>query len=265
MKFVWLTDIHLNFLKAVGLHDFLDNLKKLDADAILIGGDIAESQNVVAYLEEIEKSVQIPIYFVLGNHDYYRGSIVETRQKIREFSKTSEFSNWLPGSGIIELSNDTALIGHGSWADTRLGDYSNSQVELNDYYEIKELSGLSKLERKIKMMDLADQAAKFIKENLVQAFMRYDDIYFLTHVPPFKEASWHRGKISDPYWLPHFSCKAVGDVLIEAMMEYPEKHLTVLCGHTHSSGEMTPLPNITVYTGHAEYGVPEVQMVFEVG
>ncbi len=265
MKFAWLTDIHLNFLKAVGLHDFLDNLKKLDADAILIGGDIAESNNIVAYLEEMENSLQIPIYFVLGNHDYYRGSIAETRQKIREFSKISESSHWLPESSIIELGSNTALIGHGSWADTRFGDYSNSQVELNDYYEIKELSGLSKLERKIVMIELADQAASFIKKNLDQAFLKYNHIYFLTHVPPFSEASWHKGKISDPYWMPHFSCKTVGKVLLDIMRGYPEKRLTVLCGHTHSRGEMSPAPNIRVYTGHAEYGVPEVQRVFEVG
>jgi Icc-related predicted phosphoesterase len=263
MKFAWLSDIHTNSLNATGFHSFLDNLKKADLNAILIGGDIAESHNVVAYLEEMEKFLKIPIYFVLGNHDYYRSSIAETRKKVGDFSKESEYSFWLPESSIIKLGSNTALIGHGSWADTQFGDYQNSFVELNDYYEIRELTGLSKLERKIVMMGLAEEAAIFTRQYLTKALEIFDHVYFLTHVPPFRESTWHKGKISDDYWMPHFSCKVVGDVMLDIMQQNPEKHLTVLCGHTHSSGEAFPLQNITVYTGHAEYGVPEIQKIFE--
>jgi len=71
------------------------------------------------------------------------------------------------------------------------------------------------------------------------------------------------GNISDDNWLPHFSCKAVGDVLLEVMEKNPDKQLTVLCGHTHSCGEAHPLPNITVYTGQAEHGSPTIQKEFE--
>ena len=39
--------------------------------------------------------------------------------------------------------------------------------------------------------------------------------------------------------------------------------LTVYCGHTHSSGICEPLPNVTIYTGAAKYGVPVVQKVIE--
>ena len=263
MKFAWLTDIHMNFLNATGFHLFFDNLKRANVDAILIGGDIAESNNIVAYLEEVEKFLKIPIYFVLGNHDYYHSSIAETRKRISAFSGQSDYSFWLPESGIIELDSNTALIGHGSWADTRFGDYLNSFVELNDYFEIKELSGLSKLERELTMMALAEQATTFTRITLVQALDKYDHVYFLTHVPPFRESTWHLGKISDDYWLPHFSCKVVGDAMVEIMQRHPDLKLTVLCGHTHSNGESHPLPNITVYTGHAEYGVPEIQKIFE--
>ena len=63
---------------------------------------------------------------------------------------------------------------------------------------------------------------------------RFQHIMVLTHVPPFREACWHEGRISDDNWLPHFTCKAVGDVLIEAMAANPDHRMTVLCGHTHS-------------------------------
>jgi hypothetical protein len=83
-------------------------------------------------------------------------------------------------------------------------------------------------------------------------------------VPPFRESCWHKGKISDDDWLPHFACKAVGDVLLNAMRQWPDRQMTVLCGHTHSSGEALILPNLKVFTGAAEYGRPIVQTVLEI-
>lgn len=84
-----------------------------------------------------------------------------------------------------------------------------------------------------------------------------------THVPPFKEACWHDGEISDDKWLPHFACKAVGNVLEKLMIEHPDRQMTVLCGHTHSSGRAEILPNLFVKTGGAEYGSPAIQEIIE--
>jgi hypothetical protein len=82
----------------------------------------------------------------------------------------------------------------------------------------------------------------------------------LTHVPPFREACWYEGRISDDNWLPYFTCKAMGDVLTRVMRERPQKRMTVLCGHTHGAGEADILPNLHVRTGGAEYGRPEPQL-----
>jgi len=71
-------------------------------------------------------------------------------------------------------------------------------------------------------------------------------VIVLTHVLPFKESCWHEGEITADDWLPHFSCKAVGDVLIEFMAGAPDKQLTVLCDHTQSSGSCQVLPNLKV-------------------
>ena len=48
------------------------------------------------------------------------------------------------------------------------------------------------------------------------------------------------------------------------MLEYPEKHMTVLCGHTHSPGQAQILNNLEVLTGKSSYGEPEVQQIVEV-
>ena len=47
MRCSWLTDIHLNFLKPLALKGFYDRVKAERPDALLISGDIAESDTVV--------------------------------------------------------------------------------------------------------------------------------------------------------------------------------------------------------------------------
>ena len=85
----------------------------------------------------------------------------------------------------------------------------------------------------------------------------------LTHVPPFREAAWYEGRPSDSQWLPFFSCKAVGDVLLEAIQDLPCKRMTVLCGHIHGGGRSAILPNLATWTGPARYGRPAIQEIFE--
>ena len=145
-KLIWVTDIHLNFVELVY--------------SILIGGDIAEAKDLMKYLKILEDLLKCPIYFVLGNHDFYHGSIREVREKIMDLVKTSGFLNWLPACGVVRITDKTCLIGHGSWADGRLGDYYSSEVWLNDYVLIKELKGLNKEERLIKLNELGDRAAR---------------------------------------------------------------------------------------------------------
>ncbi len=85
----------------------------------------------------------------------------------------------------------------------------------------------------------------------------------LTHIPPLREACWHDGKISDDDWAPFFTCRAVGDAILEIMADHPRQQLTVLCGHTHGAGVAHPLPNVEILTGGAKYGHPAVQRIFE--
>jgi hypothetical protein len=102
-----------------------------------------------------------------------------------------------------------------------------------------------------------------VRELLPQALEKYPQVIFATHVPPLRDACWHEGQISDHEWLPHFTCKAVGDVVLEIMRQWPDRQLTVYCGHTHSPGVCQPLPNLTIHTGAAKYGFPRVQEIVD--
>ena len=82
MRFAWLTDIHLNFLEPEAVEGFMHEVSEVPCDAILLSGDIGEAPNVVEYLNQLDTLVQKPIYFVLGNHDFYRGGIAGVRRKV---------------------------------------------------------------------------------------------------------------------------------------------------------------------------------------
>jgi predicted MPP superfamily phosphohydrolase len=259
MKLAWLTDIHLNFVRPDARERFYAEVRQTQCDALLLGGDIAEAPHVAADLRELAREVEKPVYFVLGNHDFYRSSIADVQAQMRALSDPN--LTWLTNSGVHDLAGTTALIGDDGWADGRLGNYAQSHVFLNDNVLIREFVGLDKWPRLRLMNDLADAAAARIRTKLEDARTRHKHVVLLTHVPPFREAAWHEGRPSDDEWLPHFSSKAVGDAIVEVMQQHPDVQLTVLCGHTHGSGVARILPNVLVKTGGAVYGKPAVQEV----
>lgn len=258
-KILWTTDIHLNFLTNKDLEFFIKEIQNKSPDILLIGGDIGEAQSVCFYLQKLEQSIGCPIYFVLGNHDYYRGSLSKVKGDVRRLSNSSKKIFFLDTIPFIELTKEVALVGHGGWADGKFGDYNNSEIILNDYILIDEFIGLNKDQRLNKLNELGNEAASKIEMYLISAFKNYKKVLCLTHVPPFRESCWHEGKISNDNYLPHFSCKSVGDVMKKIMQSKPNFYLEVLCGHTHSPGSAQILDNLNVITGKASYGKPEIQ------
>ena len=263
MRLGWITDIHLNFVSPRKRSDFYAHLRRAELDSLLLGGDVGEADSVAAFLAEMAEALRIPIYFVLGNHDFYHGSIAGVRAKVARAAAGSPWLHWLSASGTIPLGDHTALVGHDSWADGRLGDFFRSEVLLNDYLLIEELCGLSQQEQYRKMNALGDEAAEFLEKRVREALGQRRHVIVLTHVPPFRESCWHEGRISGDDYLPHFACRAVGDRLAALMRAHADQSMVVLCGHTHSSGVVRVLDNLEVRTGGAVYGEPALKEVLE--
>lgn len=264
-RLAWATDVHLNFLSASGLDTFRSTLARQDADAVVITGDIAEAPSLSPLLSILAAELKTPLYFVLGNHDYYRSSIARVRDTARALTEQSAWLSWLPAAGVVELTPEVGLVGVDGWSDGRLGDYLRSPVMLNDYLLIEDLAGATKAARGERLRALGKAEAEALRGPLREALAKYRRVIVATHVPPFKEACWHEGKISNDDWLPHFSCAAVGEELRAAAEAHPDRKIRVLCGHTHSAGSAEILPNLKVVTGAAEYGEPMVQGVMELG
>ena len=197
MKLAWLTDIHLNFLDSGARKEFYQQIVNAQYQKVLISGDIAEAPCLVSLLNEMAEQIKKPIYFVLGNHDYYDGQVNEVREAMAALTEKSEYLFWLPTSGAQQLDEETILIGQDGWADGRLGDYQNSRVVLNDSRWIADLFQtkiLGKFHLLEKMSQLADIDAKQLRNDLLDAAkFNPKNILILTHVPPFKEACLYEG------------------------------------------------------------------------
>lgn len=262
MRVLWLTDIHLNFAVPPRTREFVQSVRAAEPDVVLLTGDIAEADDVTDYLAMLADALPCPIYFVLGNHDFYFGSITGVRQRIHELCQKTPNLRYLTQRDVEELAPTVGLVGHDGWADGRVGDYERSYIMMNDYKLIAELSNVGKADRWPLLKALGDEAAAHIRRVLPVALAKYTKVILATHVPPLRAACWHQGEISDDEWAPHFVCQAVGDAILEIMPKWPLRELTVLCGHTHGAGECRPLPNVHILTGGAEYGAPAIVREF---
>lgn len=267
-KIAWLTDPHLNFLKPSEREMFYQQIKQAKVNSVLITGDIAESQDVCELLNEFNANINLPIYFVLGNHDYYFGSVTEVRENIRRLCQSNKNLVWLGQPTAVQLGSDTLLVGHDGWADARYGDFDHSTVTLNDSRLITDLYHaflLSKSALKNEMQRLADEDAAVLANTIHEIIDGgIKNIIVATHIPPFPECSWHKNQPNDENWLPYFSSKATGDVLRIIAEKYKHVNFVVLCGHTHSEAKVKFSDNLEARVGKVEYSQPAIQEIIAI-
>ena len=264
---LWLTDIHLNFLPSFGALAFGEHLIKSypDAQGAIITGDISVATMLDMHLGDLTMGFGKPVWFVLGNHDLYYGNAYEAAYIARRItSKTEGLAIWLTEAKPIELAPGVTLVGNDGWYDGRFGLGKASNVELTDWEVIGDFRGRPKDELLRLIRNMADAKAREAYKSLRRALEAgYQTVIFATHVSPFKESTWHNGKISDDNWLPWFSSKVMGACLLKVAKEFPKTRIITLCGHSHSRGRYEAAPNMTVLTGRADYGVPIVEMVLD--
>ena len=264
-RVAWATDLHLTHADPIKIIEFCNTLIRSEADAIILTGDISDAPDLQEHLTFLSSRINTPIYFVLGNHDFYHSSISYVRKFVHELSIDLPKLTWLSENGIIPLTTGVCLIGHDGWCDGRNGDYINSKALLNDYRVISDFLGLSKTGVLDVIQSLAAQSVAYLMRTLPLAIAKFKSIILATHVPPFEEACLYNGGRTGVDWLPHFSCKVVGDLLKNVMQANPQCHMTVLCGHTHHKAEVDILPNLKVKVGYASYGYPIINEIIELG
>lgn len=262
MKLIWISDIHLNFLKFEERCNFYKKLKDSEGDIVVVSGDIAESHNVIPLLMELKFHSEKEVFFVLGNHDFYGSSVTAVKRSVRSLG-------YLGSKQIVELGESTALIGVDGWGDCRFGDYENSRLHMADWSYIEELkvayhqdvyTGSQKLLETLQQFADGDAAklAKNVRKAIKTGFKR---IIIVTHVPPFEEACLYAGRKSTPDGLPFFASKILGDTILPIAKRNPKVDFLWLSGHTHSRVVFHALENLVVKVAKAEYYFPQIEEV----
>lgn len=157
MKIQIISDLHQEF----GFTDLsFDN-----AEVVVLAGDVNLGIKGIEWIKA--KITHIPVIYVLGNHEYYKGSYPKTLNKIKEAAQDSN---------VYVLENDFVDIGdvrfHGTtlWTDFSIfGDpryYGfTCQMGMNDYKQIKRDPSYSKI-RSIDIYKIHQFSKIWLQESL---------------------------------------------------------------------------------------------------
>lgn len=255
MKFTWVSDPHLNHMAHT--LSAIDYIVENTNETLLVGGDMYSAVNLLGVfttlLDEL-KAKKKQAYAVLGNHDFYGGSIQEVRNNLKGF-KNSIFEPSLRRTPVF--LGDLAIVGTGGVGDATRGCQDPSKLRLNDEVYIKELTIAEENgQLKSELLRLSNEHALYLTSLLNQTSSQ-SKIIILTHVAPWPEASWHEGKIGDAAGLARFCWGLGGEVIDSYSTAYPEKEIVVLCGHGHSAG-IYRNSNYTCHTAGAQYMVKHI-------
>lgn len=259
----WVTDPHFDHVKLDIWQSWAERLIAYRPSALILTGDLSEGDDVAYQLRCLAETFEIPIYFVLGNHDFYGKSIGQTRRDIIDLSREVGCLTYLTDSGPIIPKKGFAIVGEDGWGDATQGDYEGSIVRLNDFALIEDFRQSDPSTWQSILQEQGRQSAERLRHKLSSLPNDTDHVLVATHVPPFREACWYEGKTTNDDWAPFFVCGSVGELLKEVAASTPDRQYTVLCGHTHHDGDAKILSNLHVHTGYSRYGTLDIESLIE--
>lgn len=273
MRLVWATDIHLDFitnpeepgLSSKNLDVFCSLLTKDNPDAVLLSGDISLAGQLKDHLIALESRLQMPVFFVLGNHDFWGSGIEQVRKNITDLSKKSEYLRYLSSVAYVTLSPGVALVGHDGWYDGLNGDPFSGNFIMNDWNLISDFSPALRDFSTINwnmILQIARRnatiAARHVATGIKAALQQRQasKIIVVTHVPPFVNPLDYHESGQGRGLYPWYSSKIMGDMLLAAARHNTQVKFEVFCGHVHSGYEEYITPNLLLRSGRSEYSRP---------
>ncbi|MDR0193694.1 MAG: metallophosphoesterase [Myroides sp.] len=174
MKVQILSDFHLEF-------GYSDSLKFDQADLIILAGDTHIGTKGIEWIKKYIPTKEV--IYLLGNHEYYKGSYPKTLYKIQDAAK---------GSNIHVLEDSFVDIGnirfHGSTLWTDFSIFGNPieygmlcQEKMNDYKRIKRDPSYSKL-RSIDVYQIHQKSMRWLEQSLRESIAEKNIV--ITHHAP---------------------------------------------------------------------------------
>lgn len=215
MKIRIVSDLHFEFLPDRGVA-LTKTICQGEFDALVVAGDLADSIHLQAALERIcQAAAPRPVFYVLGNHEYYHSSFPGVKAIMYSFEKQTKINNlfWLYRSDCLSFQSHR-FIGTTLWFPST----GEKCTELNDFNLISDLSdelqtGLSSRE-KAGILRWGQDAANML------------DTVIITHHLP------HPRSIH-----PKYQGDSLNKYFLHDMSEFIENNQPALWihGHTHSS------------------------------
>lgn len=249
-KYLWFTDLHLNRVSPIKKILFINHIIKENPKAIFLTGDISNGMILYYDLYLLARFIKCPIYFILGNHDYWNSSIEKTHNKVKSLCDKFPHLIWMSQTDFIELNDDVAIIGDEGWFDGRNGNTDYLKFTI-DQYLIQDFKKHKSMDEKLEhWRKMSLESSLKIESKLQKALNKgYKTVYILTHFPAFIEATRHAGSIFEKFWLPYNINMFLGKVLTDLILDHNHK-IVLLTGHTHEPKTIKINKNIICYVGH---------------
>lgn len=253
-RYVWYSDTHLNksvfpFMK----RGFIRRLDEAHADGVIVTGDISSGLRLESDLRFLARHFDGPIYFVLGNHDYHKRHIESVHADVRRLCARHPNLCWLTDIGLVELTDNIALVGTEGWYDASLGDPTWLRWTTDWWLTLDFLQMDSMDERIAAWRRMARTSAELVESRLQQAFERYRTVYVATHFPPWREATRSAGTFMESFWLPYNTNAAMGAAIERVAIDHPDSNVVVLAGHTHVPCHVRVSDNVQCHVARATY------------
>lgn len=263
-KYLCYSDTHFNFTFPWTQYDFVSRILEENPAGLFLPGDISCGITIGNILKFLAKKLEnIPIYFVIGNHDYYSTSFEQTHNTLFRLQEKYKNLHWLTSKDEIKLNEETALIGEDGWYDVRLGNpvYLNYNL---DWIMISDFRKCSNFDEKVALSrKLADQSTANLKQKLEKALITYKTVYVITHVPPWEETARGRGMRFGEFWLPYNVNYEMGQMIEDVMRKYPDKNVITIGGHVHNPAIVHIAHNVECFIQEGKYiGYPREHNIY---
>ena len=272
MHLAWCTDIHLDFIDDPGEAAIRRHFSRLFArevvDGLIVSGDVSLSQSVTRHLSALSQTLRIPIYFVLGNHDFYGGSFDSVRSGVTATSDSDPHLVYLTNEDVVSLTPTVALVGHDGWYDAAAGRpggsmMMNDWVKISDYRDVvlRPVPGGATIliDEVIRLSrEFADAATREVIRKAELAAESHRNVLVVTHVPPFPQVHVDNPKTSSPETMPWYTSHVLGTALLGLAARRPDTRFEVFCGHTHGLRDVRVAPNLVCHVGGSKYGSPDI-------
>ncbi|WP_331246011.1 metallophosphoesterase [Staphylococcus capitis] len=196
MKIGTISDLHIDRHPKLKPESYLNILAEVvnerKLNILLIAGDISNDYKMsYQFIVHLKAMIQIPTYFIPGNHDLWSDGSDKSSTEILEFYKTQE--ECLIGRPLI-VNDEWAIVGHTGWYDYS---YADKRFSLDKIKKGKHYGATWQDKVRIDWTTSDQQLSKVAAQMVDEDIKNVDDrnIILMTHVvthPQFVVPTPHR-------------------------------------------------------------------------